>query len=377
MLRNRVRAAVSQTVACPLISNRLASSGIIDSENFSHSSVHPSRLPTHPSKQPGEFDLIARLCAPIRLGTRTILGPGDDCAILSPSRAPVLFTIDSMVEGVHFDLRWIPPDVLGARALTVNLSDIAAMGGRPTACVVNLAVRDGISVRMLEQIYAGLRTAARIAAIDIVGGNITSARQLSTTIAMLGETGPGVMRRDAARPGDDIFVTGTVGDADLGWRLLAGKLKPRILARANTKKNRAAKKYLIDRFFRPQARLRAGQRLAALRPTPAAIDISDGLLQDLGHILERSGVGAEVDASRIPISPAYRAIVGDDLTHALSGGEDYELLFCVRPGHSESQLARRLGVAVTQIGKVVPGRRLKLLGADAKTVGWDQMRSRN
>lgn len=335
-------------------------------------------MPPHPSKLPGEFDLIARLCAPIRLGSRTILGPGDDCAIFSPSRAPILLTIDSLVEGVHFDLQWTPLDALGARALTVNLSDIAAMGGRPTACVVNLAVRGGISAPMLDQIYAGLRTAARAAATDIVGGNITRARQLSITIALLGEAGPGVMRRDMARAGDDIFVTGTLGDADLGWRLLAGRLKARVLARANTKKYRAAKKYLVDRFIRPQARLRAGARLASLRPVPAAIDISDGLLQDLGHILERSRVGAEIDASRIPISPAYRAILGDDLTHALGGGEDYELLFCVRPGHSDSQLTRRLGVAVRRIGKIVRGRRLKLIGAEAaKTAGWDQLRSRD
>ena len=336
-------------------------------------------MPPHPSKLPGEFDLIARLCAPIRLGPRAILGPGDDCAILSASRAQILFTIDSLVEGVHFDLRWITLEALGARALTVNLSDIAAMGGTPTACVVNLAVRDGISARMLDQIYAGLRSAARAAATDIAGGNITRARQLSITIALLGQAGTRVMRRDSARPGDDIFVTGTLGDAALGWRLLAGKLNARILARANAKKYRAAKKYLVERFIRPDARLLAGQRLASLRPAPAAIDISDGLLQDLGHILERSGVGAEIDASRIPISPAYRTIFGDDLTYALGGGEDYELLFCVRPGHSESQLIRRLGVGVRHIGKVVRGRRLKLIGAatKAKTAGWDQMRSRS
>jgi len=334
-------------------------------------------LPPHPSKLPGEFDLIARLCAPIRLSSRTILGPGDDCAILSRSRAPILFTIDSLVEGVHFDLRWTPLDALGGRALTVNLSDIAAMGGRPTACVVNLGVRSGLTAWMLEQIYAGLRTAARGAATDIVGGNITSARQLTITIALLGEAGRSVLRRDAARVRDDIFVTGTLGDADLGWRLLAGKLNARVVARANTKKYRAAKNFLVERFLRPSARLDAGARLARIRPAPAAIDLSDGLMQDLGHILERSRVGAEIEASRIPTSPAYREIVGDDLSHALGGGEDYELLFCVRPGHSEAQLTRRLGVAVHRIGKVVPGRRLKLIGAEAKTSGWDQLRSRS
>jgi thiamine-monophosphate kinase len=158
--------------------------------------------------------------------------------------------------------------------------------------------------------------------------------------------------------------------------LLAGKLNARVRARANSKNYRVAKKFLVERFLHPQARLDAGARLAALRPAPAAIDLSDGLMQDLGHILERSRVGAEIDASRIPTSPAYRAIVGDDLSHALSGGEDYELLFCARPGHSEVQLTRRLGIAVHRIGKIVRGRRLKLIGAEAKNGGWDQLRSR-
>lgn len=231
---------------------------------------------------------------------------------------------------------------------------------------------------MLDKIYAGLRTAAHATATDVVGGNITRARELSITIALLGEAGPRVMRRDAARPTDDIFVTGTLGDAGLGWRLLAGKLDARIVRRAKLKRYRVAKKYLVDRFLRPDARLEPGRRLAALSPAPAAIDISDGLLQDLGHILEKSGVGAEIDASRIPVSLAYQAIAGDDLSYALGGGEDYELLFCVRSGHSESQLTRRLGVAVRRIGKVVGGRRLKLIGADAaKIAGWDQLRSRS
>ncbi len=134
---------------------------------------------------------------------------------------------------------------------------------------------------------------------------------------------------------------------------------------------------MVERFLSPQARLYAGQRLAAMRPTPAAIDVSDGLMQDLGHILERSGVGAEIDSSRIPVSAAYRALMGDDLAHALSGGEDYELIFCVKPGHSEAALSRRLRVAVRRIGTIVRGKRLKLIGAGAPiAAGWDQLRSR-
>jgi len=128
-----------------------------------------TKLPGAPGKLPGEFELIARLSAGIRVSRRTILGAGDDCAIVSRPRGQTLFTIDSLVENVHFDLRWGTAQALGARALAVNLSDIAAMGGRPTACVVNLAVREGISARTLERIYAGLRNAAREAATDIVG----------------------------------------------------------------------------------------------------------------------------------------------------------------------------------------------------------------
>jgi thiamine-monophosphate kinase len=316
-----------------------------------------------------EFELIARLSAGINLSHRTILGIGDDCAVVSQPHGQMLFTIDSLVEKVHFDLRWGTPEALGARALAVNLSDIAAMGGRPTACVVNLGVREGISSRTLGRIYSGLGDAARDASTDIVGGNITRARELSITIALIGEAGRGVMRRDAARIGDEIFVTGTLGDAALGWRILAGKL--------NAKKKRAATKYLVERFLSPHARLYAGQRLAMLRPTPAAIDVSDGLMQDLGHILERSGVGAEIEASRIPVSPAYRALMGDDLEHALTGGEDYELIFCVKPGHSESELSRRLRVGVRRIGTIVRGKRLSVIGASAPIVaGWDQLRSR-
>jgi thiamine-monophosphate kinase len=317
---------------------------------------------------PGEFELIAQLCDGLQPGRHTILGVGDDCAVLASSRRPILFTVDSMVEGVHFDLQWGHLDALGAKSLAVNLSDIAAMGGRPTGCVVNLAIRDGITPVMLDRIYAGLRQAARESGAEIVGGNITRARELSITIAVLGEAGSGIMRRDTARPGDEIFVTGMLGDATLGWRILAGEVK------AASKVAR----HLVNRFFRPEPRLFAGQRLAAIRPTPAGIDISDGLMQDLGHILERSGVGAEVEAATIPRSPAYRALMGDDLSHALSGGEDYELLFCLRPGHSEAQLKRRLQVPVQRIGRIVRGSRAKLIGpgdfAESMS-GWDHFRN--
>ena len=326
---------------------------------------NPRGSPTRRRRLPGEFELIARLCRGLRPGPRTILGPGDDCAIIVAGRSPQLFTIDSLVEGVHFRLSWGTPEALGARSLAVNLSDIAAMGGKPVACVVNLGVRDGLDARFFDRLYAGLRREASDAGVDIVGGNITRSRELAITIALLGDAPARVLRRDAARAGDEIFVTGTVGDAAAGWRILAGDLLTSARAR----------RYLAGRFLKPTARLSAGQALAKLNPAPAAIDISDGLLQDLGHILERSGVGAEIDAAAVPVSDEYRAVMGSDLSLALGGGEDYELLFCLRPGHSERELTRRLGMAVHRVGEIVRGRTAKVKGGRAPAVaGWDQLR---
>jgi thiamine-monophosphate kinase len=322
----------------------------------------------------GEFELIARLCAPLPRRRRTLLGPGDDCAILAPSRASQLVTIDSMVEGVHFNLKWGTPELLGSRSLTVNLSDIAAMGGKPTSCVINLAIRPGLKPSFFDRLYRGLGKTAAESGVDIVGGNITSAKQFSITIALFGDVGEEPMLRDNARPGDAIYVTGTVGDAALGLRILEGKFKPKGRPR----------KFLLDRYLNPTARLDAGRALARIRPTPAAIDLSDGLWQDLGHILERSEVGAEIDPALLPISPAYQAVAGGDTSYALRGGDDYELLFCMRPGASEAALGRRLGVQVRQIGKIVRGRGATLVsdgkvseGSDRRFRGWDQLRARD
>jgi len=317
---------------------------------------------------PGEFALIARLCANLPLRATTILGPGDDCAILAPSRKPRLITIDSMVEGVHFKLEWTTPRMLGARALAVNLSDIAAMGGAPTSCVVNLAIRPGLNAAFFDRLYAGMTAAATAAGVDIVGGNITRAAEFAITIALLGEAGAAIMRRDSARPGDAVYVTGTVGDAAAGLRILNGHLDAR----------GAARKFLVGRFLSPTARLEAGRRLARLRPVPAAIDLSDGLWQDLGHVLERCEAGAEIDPAAIPLSPAYRAAVGGDPELALTGGDDYELLFCMRPRLSDAALSRRLGIAVHRIGTITRGKGAVLAGSGrgniARLRGWDQLR---
>jgi thiamine-monophosphate kinase len=299
-----------------------------------------------------------------------MLGPGDDCAILAPSSRPQLTTIDSMVEGVHFRLEWGTPAMLGARALEVNLSDIAAMGGSPTICVINLAIRPGLNTRFFDDLYRGLGKAAAAAGVSIVGGNITRASELAITVALMGELDHPPLRRDSARPGDKIYVTGNVGDAALGLRILQNKIEARGPLRD----------YLIRSFLQPSAQIAAGRKLARIKPTPAAIDISDGLWQDLGHILERSGAGARVNNNAIPLSAAYRQVYGDKCDLALTGGDDYQLIFCQRARVSEAELSRRLGVKVSCIGEITHEKQALLISeaGDASSVqnhGWDQLRA--
>ena len=209
-------------------------------------------------KRTGEFELIERLCKSLPHDPRTILGPGDDCAILAPTRRQQLFTIDSMAEGVHFELKWLTPEQLGARALEVNLSDIAAMGGVARTCVVNLGIREGLNAAFFDRLYRGLGQSARRAGVDVVGGNITKAAQLTVTIALLGEVSGQALRRDTARVGDEIFVTGTLGDAALGWRIMAGKVQA----------DRVSRKFLISRFHRAAGA--AGSRTEALADASGA-----------------------------------------------------------------------------------------------------------
>ncbi len=313
--------------------------------------------------------MIARLCANLPNGRRVLLGPGDDCALLAASTKAQLITIDSMVEGVHFKLEWGTPAMLGARALSINLSDIAAMGGNPTFCVVNLAIRPGLGTRFFDELYAGLAKTATVAGVSVAGGNITRATELAITIALMGEVENGPLRRDSARPGDKIYVTGTLGDAALGLRILQKKVAARGRQRD----------HLVKRFLEPTPQLAIGRKLARLKPTPAAIDISDGLWQDLGHLLQRSGVGGRVFSEALPLSEAYRQVYGDNCDLALSGGDDYELLFCASTAISDAQLRRRLGMDVRCIGEITREKEALLVSATGQAQpvhghGWDQLR---
>lgn len=318
------------------------------------------------ARPPGEFELIARFTRALPLAGRGVLvGPGDDAAVLRPAAGEdLVVTVDAVVEGVHFDARSTPADV-GWKALAVNLSDLAAMGARPVGALVALALPPGTSPARLRGIARGLGACARAHRTPVVGGNVTRARALSLTVTVLGAVPEGrALLREGARPGDLVAVTGTLGDAALG------------LAR------RAAAP-LARRQRRPTPRLAAGLALAP--HVRAAIDVSDGLVQDLGHLCRASGVGARIGVVDLPLSAAYRRAasrLAEPYAAALAGGEDYELVVAVPPAAlaQARAAAARARTPLAVIGRFVRGRGVRVVGIRGEPLpvpaGHDHLRPR-
>ncbi len=294
----------------------------------------------------GEFgliDLIQRN-TPRRRGVR--LGIGDDAAWVTTAGDSLLFTSDLLIEGIHFKREWIPMQDLGHKALTASLSDIAAMGGRPAFFLLSLALPD-IDTGDAAALIEGIQALAAEHRLALVGGDTCAADRLTLDVFLAGEAPHGAVTRAGARVGDDIYVTGTLGDSALGLALLS---EPRPKAPAKDRN------YLIQRHHRPSARVKTGLQLAREGVAHAMMDVSDGLAQDLGHICRASRTGAVVHQARVPLSPAFVRVAGpDDLACALAGGEDYELLFTADPDARKGieGVARRTGVPITRIGECV------------------------
>ncbi len=306
----------------------------------------------------GEFELIARLTAGLSEPTADNLGIGDDCAVLDVGGATLLLaTCDSQVEGLHFTFQTSRPEEIGRKALAVNLSDIAAMGGEPRYALISLLLPPQLPVDRLDAIYAGLRAEAEQYATTIVGGNIAGtgqSAQLVIDITLLGTVERAhVMTRGGARHGDLLCVTGGLGTSAAGlYTLLHPDLQvaPHVLD-------------VVRRFHTlPLPRLSEGRLLGQLGPgvVTAMLDISDGLSGDLGHLCERSQAGVCVDLACLPLSLATRAVAAaaglDPLHWALHGGEDYELLFTIAPQHEQSVIAAlqsATGTQVTVIGTIL------------------------
>ncbi len=296
-----------------------------------------------------EFELIRRFFLRQDQPDDVVTGIGDDGAVLRPSPGKELVTVvDTLVAGTHFPESIDPADI-GYRAVAVNLSDIAAMGARPRWMTLALTLTEA-DPAWLEHFASGLHEAARGSGVALVGGDTTRGQQVVVSVQVSGEvdTGAAVLR-SGAKPGDTIFVTGTLGDAAAGLVQLDADNPD---------------DYLVSRFLRPTARVDAGLALAGV--AHAAIDVSDGLIADLDKLLQASGVGAEVDVERIPLSPAILDCVGREraLEYAMGGGDDYELCFTL----PRSRLPH--GLTSTAIGRITEGGGLKCL-ADGELVTFD------
>ncbi|MBN2108940.1 MAG: thiamine-phosphate kinase [Deltaproteobacteria bacterium] len=297
----------------------------------------------------GEFGLIEKIARSAAVSDpQVVKAIGDDAAVVSLDRtACLLVTTDILKEGIHFKKAFSSPFVLGKKCLAVNLSDIAAMGGTPRYYFVSLAIPPDTQYGFIRELYRGMNAQARRFGVQLLGGDTTASQDsLVVSITLLGRAVKRqVLYRHGAGPGDLIFVTGTLGDSALGLMLLEKGVRP-------------AYNVLVKRHSDPQPRIEAGRALACSGAASAMMDISDGLAGDLRHIMKQSGVGARIFLDRLPLSAAYRRecpkLSADWYLPALSGGEDYELLFTV-PRRNEKRvqaLAGKLRLPMTCIGEI-------------------------
>ena len=302
--------------------------------------------------QLGEFGLIDRLTQGLpAVNDSTIRGVGDDCAVIRNRDTDILVTTDLLLEGVHFDLTYVPLKHLGYKSAIVNFSDVYAMNGTPRQITVSLGISKRFTVEHIEELYSGIRLACEIYGVDLVGGDTTSSRQgLVISITCIGEAEPDkVVTRCGAKDTDLICVSGDLGAAYMGLQLLERE-KAASVGQKDFQPDFTGKEYIVERQLKPEARKDIVSELAGAGIVPTAMmDISDGLSSELMHICKDSGVGCRVFEERIPID-YQTAIMAEEIdmnviTAALNGGEDYELLFTV-PLHFHEKVKDLPGVKV-------------------------------
>ena len=292
--------------------------------------------------QLGEFGLIEHLTQKARLVNRSSKkGIGDDAAVIDNGRFLTVVSTDMLVEGIHFDLMYTPLKHLGHKSVVVNLSDIYAMNATPKQITVSIALSNRFSVEALEELYEGIHLACQKYGVDLVGGDTTSSpKGLYISVTAIGQAErTKIVYRNKAKVGDVICVTGDLGAAYLGLQLLERE-KQVFLANPNVKTDLENQNYLIGRQLKPEARKDMIDIFAQAKLVPTSmIDISDGLASELFHICKQSGVGAFIEESGVPIHPDAQMMALkfklDPITCALSGGEDYELLFTIDPSDIE------------------------------------------
>ncbi len=299
----------------------------------------------------GEFGLIARVTAALPRGAGTVVGPGDDAAVVRTPDGRVVATTDVLVEGRHFRLDWSTPYDVGRKAAAQSLADVAAMGARPTALLVGLGAPASFAVADAERLAAGLADEAARVAADVVGGDVVAADVVVVAVTALGDLeGRAPVLRSGARPGDQLVVAGTLGGAAAGLAAL----------RAGRADLAAVSAHRV-----PDPPYDAGPLLAAAGAT-AMIDVSDGLTGDLGHVATASGVGFEVDVAALPRHPAVAqaasALGVDSLAWVLGGGEDHALVATLPPG---------VASPFPVVGRAVAERGIRWVGAESVPASYD------
>ncbi|HEY2795741.1 MAG TPA: thiamine-phosphate kinase [Micromonosporaceae bacterium] len=308
----------------------------------------------------GEFGLIARITARLGNGPATLLGPGDDAALVVASDGRVVASTDVLVEGRHFRCDWSSATDVGHRAAAANLADIAAMGASPTALLVALCAPGDLDVKWAEELADGLGAEAALAGASVVGGDISASPTLTIAVTALGDLrGAEPVLRSGAKPGDKVAIAGQLGLAAAGLTVLSRGFR--------------SPKVLVEAYRRPHVSYASGPGAARMGAT-SMIDISDGLLADLGHVATASGVNIDVETESIPVAPSLRdvsaALTVDPYTWVLSGGDDHVLAATFPPDATLTEEWHVIGRVQDGAGVTVDGKPYE--GGPA---GWDHFRT--
>lgn len=337
----------------------------------------------------GEFALIERIRSMLPRPHDTLFGIGDDCAALRPAAGKdLLLTTDLLVDGVDFTPQTITPFQLGRKAMGVNLSDIAAMGGLPRAALVTLAIPPDEEIEFVDELYRGLREEGARFGVEVIGGDLSASSTLMISVTLVGEVEAGkAVTRSGAKPGEWIWITGRLGAAAAGLTALRAGCRLRNdqveIPFEVSGSLREAIGQAIERHLCPIPRIREGRALAQTGAASAMIDLSDGLASDLAHLCRESGVSAKIREDQIPVDQAASAIAQhfgqEPFAMALQGGEDFELLFTSSWDPADITALFSDAVTVTAVGKVgEAGQGCRLEQQDGKTValtgGYDHFR---
>jgi len=333
----------------------------------------------------GEFGLIRHLTS--ELVTRqpsTLLGVGDDAAVIDAGDKRVLVSTDMLCEGVHFDLSYTPLKHLGYKAIIVNLSDICAMNAVPTQVTVSLALSNRFSVEAVEELYAGMRKACELYSVDLVGGDTTSSLSglvISVTAMGLGESDR-IVRRSGAQAGDLLVVSGELGGAYMGLQVLERE-KHVFKEAPGAQPDLTGFDYVLERQLKPEARMDVVRELVQLKLKPSSmIDVSDGLSSEIFHLCTESGVGVKVFEEKLPINPetyeVARVFNLDPTVCMLNGGEDYELLFTIPQSDADQILNHPMFSIIGYLTEDPKERRLIAKNGaevDLEAQGWQAFKS--